>query len=408
MAAIDQYKTGSAHFLLGNEAIARGALESGVNFVTGYPGTPSSEIVPRLAEVAEEGRLHVEWSTNELAAVEGAGAAATTGLRSLSAMKNAGLSLALDFLTHLAYTGLGNRGGAMLAVVCDDPHGHSSGDETDSRWLARFASTPMVEPLGGQQALELVKYAFDLSERHGQFVFYRGYTRLSHASSPVTMGDIPLEKRQASSDTSLSIHPYLAITKHVTLSGKLEKIREEFEACPFNSYEGPENPELVIVCSGAGYYCAVEAVELLGLEGRIGFIKLVTLWPFPARFVREHLKKADRALVVEEVDSFVETLVKEAMVDGGMSGLTVYGQGSGHLPIVGEITPDAVAGALAGITGIPYQPFGRDYLETIEQELNPLIINRGMTWCAGCPSPGQFLGTGQGSQSRRPGRLCDR
>jgi TPP-dependent indolepyruvate ferredoxin oxidoreductase alpha subunit len=208
MAAIDQYETGSTHFLLGNEAIARGALESDVNFVTGYPGTPSSEIVPTLAQVAEKGRLHVEWSTNELAAVEGAGAAATAGLRSLSAMKNAGLSVALDFLTHFAYTGLGNRDGAMVTVVCDDPYGHSSGDETDSRWLARFASTPMLEPLTGQQALNLVKYAFDLSERHGQFIFYRGYTRLCHSSSPVTMGRIRRKKYQASSDTSVSLNPF--------------------------------------------------------------------------------------------------------------------------------------------------------------------------------------------------------
>ena len=390
MAAIDKYEAGSIHFLLGNEAMARGALESGVNFVTGYPGTPSSEIVPSLAEVAEKGRLHVEWSTNELAAVEGAGAAATTGLRSLSAMKNAGLSLALDFLTHLAYTGLGNQGGSMVAVVCDDPHGHSSGDETDSRWLARFASTPMLEPLNGQQALELMKYAFDLSERFGQFVFYRGYTRLSHASSPVTMGEIPKDTRSASSDNSLSINPYLSITKHMALVEKLNRVQEEFEDSPFNSYEGPDQPDLVIVCSGAGYFSAVEAVELLGLEGRVGYIKLVTLWPFPARFVREHLKKAAQALVVEEVDAFVESLVKEAVMDGGLAGIKVYGQGSGHLPAVGEITPDAVATALAGITGRTYQPFSPEYLKIIEQELKSLIINRGMTWCAGCPHRASF------------------
>ncbi|MBN2033414.1 MAG: 4Fe-4S binding protein [Deltaproteobacteria bacterium] len=390
MATIDQYETGSTHFLLGNEAIARGALESGVNFVTGYPGTPSSEIVATLAQVAAEGRLHVEWSTNELAAVEGAGAAATAGLRSLSAMKNAGLSVALDFLTHFAYTGLGNRDGAMVTVVCDDPHGHSSGDETDSRWLARFASTPMLEPLTCQQALDLVKYAFDLSERHGQLIFYRGYTRLCHSSSPVTMGRTRRKQNQLYSDTSISLNPYLAITKHTALSEKLDKIRREFEACPFNSYEGPEKPDLIIVCSGAGYLCAHEAAELLGLQDLIGFVKLVTLWPFPSKFVRKHLKKAGKVLVVEEVDSFVESLVKESILDGGMSGIKIYGQGSGHLPLVGEIAPDPVARALADITGIPYESFSQDYRDIIEKDLNPLIINRGLTWCAGCPHRASF------------------
>ena len=111
----------------------------------GYPGTPSSEIIQTLSDAAKTMNIHAEWSTNEKVACEGAAAAAFAGLRSLSAMKNAGLSVALDFLTHLSYTGLGERGGAMVVVVCDDPNAHSSGDETDSRWLAPFASAPLVE-----------------------------------------------------------------------------------------------------------------------------------------------------------------------------------------------------------------------------------------------------------------------
>ena len=117
-------------FLLGNEALVRGALEAGVNFASAYPGTPSSEIIERLSRVAKKRGLHVEWSSNEKVACEGAAAAAVAGLNSLSAMKNAGLAVALDFLTHASLTGLGDQGGSMVVVVCDDPDAHSSGDET--------------------------------------------------------------------------------------------------------------------------------------------------------------------------------------------------------------------------------------------------------------------------------------
>ncbi|NQU12880.1 MAG: indolepyruvate ferredoxin oxidoreductase, partial [Desulfobacteraceae bacterium] len=129
MPSIEQYLPGTKHLLMGNDAIARGALEAGAHFAAGYPGTPSSEIIQTLSQAAKALNLHVEWSTNEKAAVEGAAAAAFAGLRSLAAMKNAGLSVALDFLTHLSYTGLGDRGGAMVTVVCDAPNAHSSGDE---------------------------------------------------------------------------------------------------------------------------------------------------------------------------------------------------------------------------------------------------------------------------------------
>ena len=136
MSIDDRGHSKSNQFSMGNEAIARGALEAGVQFAAGYPGTPSSEIIQKLSEAAISLNLRVEWSTNEKAATEGGAAAAFSGLYSIATMKNAGLSVALDFLTHLSYTGLGDRGGAMVTVVCDDPNAHSSGDETDSRWLA--------------------------------------------------------------------------------------------------------------------------------------------------------------------------------------------------------------------------------------------------------------------------------
>lgn len=268
MTLWDRKPQKEAQFVMGNQAIARGALEAGVQFAAGYPGTPSSEIIENLSEAARSMNIHAEWSTNEKVAAEGAAAAAFAGLRSLVAMKNAGLSVALDFLTHLSYTGLGDGGGGMLVFVCDDPNAHSSGDETDSRWLAQFASAPLVEASSVQEAKDMTSWAFDLSQEFKCYVVFRGYTRLCHASSTITMGELSQVDRKARSDSSRSINPYLGMPHHAAVLEKLEAIRERFEASPFNFYEGPKSPEMIIVSGGSGRPCALEALDALGVGGR--------------------------------------------------------------------------------------------------------------------------------------------
>ncbi len=383
-------KNESMRFLLGNEAIVQGALEAGINFAAGYPGTPSSEIIERLAGYAKDLNLYVEWSTNEKVATEGAAAAAFAGLVSLSAMKNAGLSVALDFLTHLSLTGLGDRGGAMVVAVCDDPDAHSSGDETDSRWLAKFGYAPLLEPSSVAEARKMIKAGFDLSQRQKCHVMMRSYTRLSHASSVVEIGDIQRSDRKAYSDTSVCVTPYLAKPKHDLVLQRLEKIRQEFEQSPFNEYQGPDHPELVIVASGSAVLCAMEAIELLGLESSVGLLKLGTLWPFPRDFVRKHLSGVSRILVAEEVDPFVEGHVKEALYAFGEKAPEVYGKLSGHIPGFGEINPDRILKALSEILELPYQARSEAYAEKIAAATDRLLISRGLVWCAGCPHRASF------------------
>jgi len=390
MPSIEQYLPGTKHLLMGNDAIARGALEAGAQFAAGYPGTPSSEIIQTLSQAAKALNLHVEWSTNEKAAVEGAAAAAFAGLRSLAVMKNAGLSVALDFLTHLSYTGLGDRGGAMVSVVCDDPNAHSSGDETDSRWLGKFASAPVLEPSSVQEAKEMVKWAFELSKEFQCFVFLRGYTRLCHASSTVELGDLPRSSGEAKSDTSKTISPYLAWPKHAAVLENLEKIRERFEASTFNQYDGPEKSDLIIVCGGSGVACSTEAVDILGLQDRVGILRLGTLWPFPTKLIKECLTKSEKILVVEEVDPFLEIHVKEAIADSHMESRRVYGKGSGHIPGYGEITPDRVLTALGKIFDIDYKPRNTGYEKMLSEASDQVLISRGLTWCAGCPHRASF------------------
>jgi indolepyruvate ferredoxin oxidoreductase alpha subunit len=375
---------------MGNEALARGALEAGIQYAAGYPGTPSSEIIQELSHAAKKLNLHVEWSTNEKVAAEGAAAAAFSGLRSLAAMKNAGLSVALDFLTHLSYTGIGNRGGAMVTVVCDDPNAHSSGDETDSRWLAKFASVPLLEPTSVQEMRDMLKASFEVSEEFQCVVLFRGYTRLCHASSTIEIGDLPPFQREAVPDSSKSITPYLACLKHAALLENLEKIQQRFESSAFNMYEGPKNPKLLIVCGGSGSPCSSEAVEMLGLQDDVGMLKLGTLWPFPNKLVKEYLMKTEKVLVVEEVDPFIEIHVEQTLAHNHLEGKSVYGKGSGHIPGYGEITPDRVITALSTIFGMEYKSRNAEYQDALAEAREDLLISRGLTWCAGCPHRASF------------------
>jgi indolepyruvate ferredoxin oxidoreductase, alpha subunit len=385
----------SPKFLLGNEALARGALEAGISFAAGYPGTPSSEIIETLAKSAKELNLYVEWSTNEKVAAEGAAAAAIAGLRSLVSMKNAGLSVALDFLTHLSLTGLGEQRGALVAVVCDDPDAHSSGDETDSRWLAKFGYAPLMEPSTVQEAHQMIQAAYELSEKRQCYVMLRSYTRLSHASSLVKMGEARLSQRMARTDPSSCLTPYLAKPKHDALLGKLEQIEEEFDTSPFNEYRGPDKPELVVVCSGSGVTSATEAIELIGLEKSVGILKLGTLWPFPKSFVQRHLKDVAEILVAEEVDPFVELHVREALFDVKASKQSVHGKLSGHIPAYGEITPDRIVQALSSILKRDYHPRSEEYSQAARSVADNIMVSRGLSWCPGCPHRGSFWALGK-------------
>ena len=186
MPSILEGKAGEIRLLQGNDAIARGALEAGVNVVSSYPGTPSSEIPERLADVAAERGLYVEWSTNEKVALEVAAAASFSGLRSMCVMKQVGVNVASDFLLPLAQYG---TRGAMVLVSCEDPGALSSTNEVDSRQYARMMELPMVEPGDIEEARTITKWAFDLSEELKTVVMVRSVTRMSHASGVVALGE---------------------------------------------------------------------------------------------------------------------------------------------------------------------------------------------------------------------------
>ena len=376
---------GRAEVLLGNEAIARGIVEGGAQVAAAYPGTPSSEIVDTLSRVAKQCDMYVEWSVNEKVAVEVAAAGAMAGLRAATSMKAQGINVALDFLSHLNLIGSGD--GGMLVVVCDDPDALSGNNEQDSRWFAHMYDYPLLEPASAQEAKEMAKWAYELSEQLRSAVFMRSVTRISHSSSIVTMGEIQRLNRKAEVDVNQDFTTFPVPQKHALAKEKLGKAEEIFENSPFNWYSGPESPRLTVVCSGTGYLYALDAVDTLGVEDSVGILKLGTTWPLPVKFIEKHIKPGSVVLVIEEVDPFLETLLKERLFDRYRDGRLpiIYGKHTGHINKVGELNPDHAIRGVASVLGIKHQVRDVAYDKRAKAYAQQIAIERPLAYCPGCP-----------------------
>lgn len=371
--------------MMGNEAIARGAVEAGVHVCAAYPGNPSSDIVQALSEVALDLGIHVEWSVNEKVALEVAAAAALTGLRGLAAMKQNGLNVASDFLLNLNLTG---QDGALVVVVCDDPGGISSSNEQDSRLFARMGDLPLFEPSNFQEAKAMVVAAFQLSEELEIPCIVHSVTRVSHARGNVRLGPLPEGERRPRFDLSRRyIAPPQIVECHARLRAKLSSCRDRFEGSRFNAYEGPDAPELLLVTTGSGFMYAREAVRMLELSHRVGLLKIGTTWPLPENILLHRLESTRHVLFVEEGGAFLEGGVREVWAQRGGAGHAVQfmGQASGHLPEVGELTPDLVIQCLVHWFDAVYEPRPVHYAEAAQEAVEKYAPVRALGFCAGCP-----------------------
>jgi indolepyruvate ferredoxin oxidoreductase, alpha subunit len=384
MSILSKDSPGRKTLLMGNEAIARGAIEAGVQVCAAYPGNPSSEIIGSLSQVARELGIYVEWSVNEKVALEVATAASFAGLRGLTAMKQNGLNVASDFLFNLNLTG--SKGG-LVVVVCDDPSALSSTNEEDSRLYAKMCDLPLLEPSTVQEAQKMTRWAFDLSEELGLPCLIRSVTRLSHARGNAELGHITKNQQNAQFDTSRPIIPQPVMETHKALHNKIKKCQDRFEESPFNLYRGPERPELLVVTCGPGWMYVREALANMGAENRVGIVKLGTTWPLPTSFLMEHLKKANRILFVEEVDPFLENNIKEfyAQRAGELGVKTFLGKASGNLPDIGEINPDIVTRAIQQVLDVSYEPRSLQYAQEAAEAVSLLAPLRELGFCAGCP-----------------------
>ena len=275
-------------------------------------------------------------------------------------------------------------------VVCDDPLNLSSPDENDLRFVAKSINVPVLEPATVEETREVTKWAFELSEQVTRYVFLRSVTRLSHNRGNVTLGQLPSEKREAHVDTSKMFSPWDPIPwmRHRVTLEKMEKVQEIFESSPFNWYRGPENPELIIVACGSGWLISWETLELLGLEERVGIVKLSTIWPLPVKFLGKYLARAQKILVVEEVDPFIEHNLKVFSQEIGLKleSQTIYGKGSGHIRAYGELTIDEVIGAVSSILGLEYQPRDPEYAQKAQKAVDDgFVAPRELGYCSGCP-----------------------
>lgn len=382
--------------MLGNEAIARGALEGGIAYATGYPGNPSSEILESLFKTDRVHGVAVEWSVNEIVAMEAAAAFAFAGKRAVVTMKQNGLNVAADFLTTVA---LDELPGGLLVVVCDDPGPLTSSNEQDSRHFAKVAQIPLLEPSTSQEAKDMAAYGLDLSQRFGVPCMLRAVSRLSHGRGPVSLGPVASQGPLPRFDTRRSKVglPFLVSRNHARLLRLRETLRDEFEVSPWNVYQGPEKAETLVVASGLSATYGREARNALGLDDRVGLLKLGTTWPLPTKAILERLGPAETVCFLEEVDPFVEDAIKVIYAENAdrVGKVRFYGKNDGFVAGpsgagVGEMNTDVALSALARLFDL--EPEGAEPAsEGLLDRAQDLLVPRELSFCQGCPHRASFF-----------------
>ena len=385
-------KPGEELFLLGNEAILRGALESGIDVYTYYPGTPSSEVGEIFTEIYKDvGMKWVESSINEKVAIEVAGAAYARGATAMVGMKNAGLNVASDPLFALATTYPKNKNSALVIFVADDPQQHSSAVEMDSRYYLSLFKMPALEPSNPQECLDFVKSAFEISKELKLPVILRTVTMVSHARSNVVIGMIkPSEikdKFDLSKEVNVASRLYFLELKEDQIYNRMNRALELSEKSSLNRIEN-ENVknefDLGIITSGVSYSYVGEALDYLEFQAPI--LKIGIINPLPEQKIVRFLKQCKQVLVVEENDAFIETQILAIAQKNGLS-VKIYGKTpfsyskkESLLSYIGELNPTKVALALIKVTNLKPRI---DLNQILDKEYQ--ILPRIPILCAGCP-----------------------
>ncbi|EPR09236.1 indolepyruvate ferredoxin oxidoreductase subunit alpha [Ruminiclostridium papyrosolvens] len=366
----------SKKLLMGNEAIALGAIRAGVNIVTGYPGTPSTEVLETVAR-NNPGDIYVEWSVNEKSAMEVAAGAAYSGARTMVTMKQVGLNVASDPLMSLAYIGV--KGG-MVVLVADDPGPFSSQTEQDTRHFARYSNLPVLDPSSPEEAYEMIQYAFELSEMVELPVFLRPTTRVCHSCATIDIDEKRLYHKVEGfvKDPRWVIFPSLAYKKHIHIELLQHKLSDIFSGISFNKVEG-KDVKLGVAASGVAYSYVVEALEKL--NANVKLFKVGTPYPLPKEMAEVFLNGLDEVLVFEELDPVVEEEITMLCASKQLD-TRILGKKTGHLPFAGEYTFELVCEALAKYLNIE--------TEKIENTTTPELPVRQPVLCAGCPHRASF------------------
>lgn len=350
--------------LSGNEAIARGAYEAGVQIATGYPGTPSSEILAAIAEDYKD-EIYAEWSTNEKVAMDAAAGAAYSGRRALVTTKQVGMNVLSDSLMYVVYTG---TEAGLVIVTADDPGMFSSQNEQDNRWYAKLAKIPLLEPADSQEAKDFMIEGIALSERFDTPVLLRTTMRISHSKSVVTLGErasVPDEVGPFIRNQEKYVCTAMwAKKRHPVVEQRLIDLADYAEDTPFNRIElGDQN--LGIITSGVTYVYAREIFP------EASFLKLGMSFPLPKKMIRSFADRVDKLVVIEELDPFLEEQIQAMGID--VVGKEIF-------PPYDELLPDTLA-ELALNAGLIHQHKRSAFTVTAPEGLPP----RTPVLCAGCP-----------------------
>lgn len=351
--------------MTGNEAIARGAYESGVKYASAYPGTPSTEILENIATYKND--IVAEWAPNEKVALEAVIGGSIAGARTIASMKHVGINVAADPLFTFAYTGVN---GGMVLVSADEPGMHSSQNEQDNRNYAKFAKIALFEPATSQEAKDMLKEAFEVSEKYDTPVLYRVTTRLCHSKGIVECTDrveVGIKDYAKNPQKNLTVPAHARVLRY-SVEDRLNKLEEYSNNTPLNYYE-INDTKIGIISSGM---CHMYAKEVFG--DNASYMKLGFTNPLPMDKIKEFASKVDKIYVIEENDPFIEDQMKMAGIDCS---------GKDILPITGEMTPDTIRKSIFGKAN-----------DTVQYN-KELVVPRPPGLCAGCPHRGFFYELGK-------------
>lgn len=364
-------------YVMGNGAIALGALSAGVNLVTGYPGTPSSEILENIQKYSD-GSVHIEWSVNEKSAMEVAASASYSGARTLVTMKQVGLNVASDPLMSLAYVGV--KGG-MVIVSADDPGPISSQTEQDTRMFAEFCRIPVFDPSSPEEAYQMIQDAFAYSEKYKTPVLFRPTTRVCHAYASVEVPeswDYNKYEGFVKDSKKWVIFPRLSFMNHAMMEERNPKIGEDFSSYAMNCMQG--SGKKAVFASGVSYAYAKECLQDYP---DVRFCKIGTPYPFPESFVLSCLEGVEEVLCVEELSPYIESALLK-LIGKHQLPIKVYGKLTGHIASSGENSTDSLRKVLGDFLGITLEQEQMDLSDSPSLPVRPPVL------CAGCPHRASF------------------
>ncbi len=372
-------------FLMGNEAIAMGAIAAGVNVVSGYPGTPSTEVLETVSKRRTDS-VYVEWSINEKAGMEVAAGAAYAGARSLVTMKQVGLNVASDPLMSLAYIGV--KGG-MVVMVADDPGPISSQTEQDTRTFAEFSKLPIFDPSGVQEAYDMIQEAFEFSEKHKTPVIFRSTTRVCHGYASIDVKDADEYKVNEIEgfikDPKWVIFPRLSFANHKMIEARNVAIGNEFSAYERNILSPAKGTfascKKGIATHGISY---AYTMENLNDENSPKLLKVTTPFPFPEKLALEFLSGLDEVLCIEELDPVIEKALTYVCGKYNLN-VKIYGKLTDNIASAGENSVESVANALEAFLENDF--VNKDITDISD---SPSLPVRPPVLCAGCPHRAAF------------------